>query len=323
VLDRDFDEARIFVGADRSQLLAVKVLEFSIKRRTEMAVAVRSMHDLDLPDPKDVRQGKRTGFSFTRFAIPKLAGYRGRALYLDADMLVLRDLRELYAIPFDGAKVHVQEELPDHARKPDKAAAPKQRVKQCSVMLLDCAALDWEAERIIAGLDGDYTYEELMQQLCILKPEEVGYGVPFAWNSLETYEPGRTGLIHYTDMPTQPWVYAANRNGFLWLNEVRDMLAQGALARAEIEEEIRLGYFRPSLLQELEAGAREGPPTAAALADLNAVDARAGFVAHAEVQRRQQERKAALKAYEASLPHERQRGGAFDALRRRLRELLK
>src|SRR5262245_2056561 len=98
-------EARVFVGADRSQALGVKVLEFSIKRRTDMPVTVRSMHDLDLPEPADVRQSKRTGFSFTRFAIPALAGRAGRALYLDADMLVLRDLRELYEMPFDGAKV--------------------------------------------------------------------------------------------------------------------------------------------------------------------------------------------------------------------------
>lgn len=321
----DLEQARIFVGADRSQLLAVKVLEYSIKRRTDMAIVVRSMHDLGLPDPKDVRQGKRTGFSFTRFAIPKLAQYRGRALYLDADMLVLRDIRELYQIPFDGVKVHVQEELPEHARKHDKAAAPKQRVKQCSVMLLDCGALDWDAEKIIAGLDGKYSYEELMQQLCILEPNEIGYGVPFAWNSLETYEPGTTGLIHYTDMPTQPWVFAGNPNGYLWLNEVRDMLATGALTRAEIDEEIRLGYFRPSLLSEIENAPTQGPLTADALTAMNAIDARAGFVAHAEVQRRQKERRAQIAAYEASLRGSAQIStpvGALAALGRRIRALL-
>ena len=44
-----------------------------------------------------------------------------------------------------------------------------------------------------------------MQQLCILKETEVSYALPFKWNSLEHYD-DETCLIHFTDMPTQPWV---------------------------------------------------------------------------------------------------------------------
>lgn len=312
-------EARIFIGADRSQLLAVKVLEFSIRRRTSLDVRVRPMHDLDLPDPTDIRQGKRTGFSFTRFAIPQLAGYSGRALYLDADMLVFRDLRELYEIPFNGAKVLIQSPPPEIAPKP---AAPKKRVKQCSVMLLDCGALDWDPSKIIAGLDGDYSYEELMYQLCLLAPDEIGEVIPFEWNSLETYVPGKTGLIHYTDMPTQPWVSPDNLNGYLWINEVRDMLDAGALALAEIEEEVRLGYFRPSLLIELRAPRAETAPQGVDLERLREADA--NFVPHAAVHAQQRRRAAAIAAYEAKVmpatkrvSHLGQR--AWAALERRLR----
>ena len=292
----DLNEARIFVGADRSQLLAVKVLEFSIARRTDLKVSVRSMHDLDLPDPKDIRQGKRTGFSFTRFAIPALAGRQGRALYLDADMLVLRDLRELYDLPFGGAKVLIQEDLPQRAQHWGKPGAPKKRIKQCSVMLLDCAALDWDASKIIAGLDGRYTYEDLMFDLCVLAPHEIGYSIPFAWNSLETYEAGVTGLIHYTDMPTQPWVYPENANGWLWINEVRDMLAAGALTLDDIREEVARGYFRPSFLAELDAPRLEALPDTAALERYRAIDAEAGYVRHAEVSEQQRRRAAARSA---------------------------
>lgn len=293
------NEARIFVGADRSQLLAVKVLAFSIRKRTDMAVAVRSMHDLALPDPKDARQAKRTGFSFTRFAIPALAGHSGRALYLDADMLVLRDLRELYDLPFGDAKVLLQAPPPEAGAK---TAAPAKRVRQCSVMLLDCGALDWDAAEIIAGLDGRYSYEELMQELCILAPEEIGETVPFEWNSLETYEPGRTGLLHYTDMPTQPWVYPANSNGFLWINEVRDMLEAGALSMDEVKQEVRLGYFRPSLLDELSMAPAAQAWNADVAARLRSIDIAAGFVAHAEVQAQQRRRAAAIAAQERASP---------------------
>lgn len=298
------NKARIFVGADRSQLLAVKVLEHSIRRHTDLEVAVRSMHDLDLPDPVDIRQGKRTGFSFTRFAIPQLADYVGRALYLDADMLVFRDLRELYELPFDGAKVLIQEELPS------ETVTDQKRIKQCSVMLLDCDRLDWKAEEIIAGLDGKYTYEDLMFHLCILEPDEVGYKVPFAWNSLEAYEPGTTGLIHYTDMNTQPWVSVDNPNGYLWLNEVRLMLDAGAMRLAEVEQEIALGYFRPSLLAELELGPQREPTSPSERARLKRIDADAGFVAHREVMEQRRRRQAAIKAFEAARAEGEPRSGA-------------
>lgn len=249
--------AHVFVGSDRSQLLAVKVLEHSIRRHTDMEVRVRSMHDLDLPDPKDKRQRKRTGFSFTRFAIPQLMDYNGIAIYLDADMVVLRNFRELLSIPFEGAKIIIQEDLNKHQLTVGESLK-KKRIKQCSVMLLDCGALNWDPLQIIAGLDGQYTYEELLYHMCILDESEVKYGVPFEWNSLETYEPGKTGLIHYTDMQTQPWVCSHNRNGWVWLEEVRAMVEDGSLARAELQQEIELGYFRPSLLVELdEAG--KGP----------------------------------------------------------------
>lgn len=302
----DENVANIFVGSDRSQLLAVKVLEHSIKRHTDMTVNVRSMDTVDLPDPKDPRQGKRTGFSFTRFAIPQLMGYQGRAVYLDADMLVFKDFRDLWSIPFDGSKIIIQEELPDAGQPTKKAGAPKSRKKQCSVMLMDCAALKWDPLRIIAGLDGDYTYDELLSEMCILDESEIKYGVPFRWNSLEVYEPGVTGLIHYTDMHTQPWVHADNANGYLWLEEVRLMLENGSLTWPELQTEVQMGHFRPSMLVEIkDAGAGPVKPiTPDQVKRYEAIDAEAKFVKHADVYEAKRKRTRAIKEYEAKLAKE-------------------
>lgn len=306
------DTAYVFVGSDRSQDLAVKVLEHSIRRHTSMNVVVRSMADLKLPDPKDIRQGKRTGFSFTRFAIPQLMGYQGRAVYLDADMLVFRDFRELWNIPFDGAKIIIQEELPESIQHHAKKGAPSKRIKQCSVMLLDCAALDWDPLKIIDGLDGQYTYEELLYHMCILDESEIKYGVPFAWNSLEHFEAGTTGLIHYTDMHTQPWVHADNANGYLWHEEVRLMLENGSLTRAELQQEIDLGYFRPSLMVEIdEAGKGPVKPiTRDQVARYEAIDKAANYEKHRDVYKAKKARDAAVKAYVARLAREKGPGAA-------------
>jgi len=287
----------VFVGADRSQLMAVAVLEHSIKRHTRRPVRVAPLIDVDLPEPRDLRQGSRTNFSFARFAIPELKAYEGRAVYLDADMLVFRDIGELWDIPFDGASVVIQEELPEHAVSHDKAGAPARRVKQCSVMLVDCARARWNVGEIVSGLDGSYSYEDLMYQLCILPEDEVRYAVPFAWNSLEHYD-ASTRLIHYTDMDTQPWVSTENRLAHLWLDEVRLMLSTEVLSRSDLRREIDLGYFRPSLLNELDEAPHARGWDAAAAARYAEADRKAGFVKHAEVYRRKKMRAEAIRQLE-------------------------
>ncbi|MGE5271356.1 MAG: glycosyltransferase [Thiohalocapsa sp.] len=294
------DALDVFVGTDRSQLLAVAVLEYSIRRHTRETVRVFPLIDLDLPEPKDLRHGSRTNFSFARFAIPALKGYRGKGLYLDADMLVFRDIAALWRLPFDGATILIQGELSPQIMKSNKIGAPTTRKKQCSVMMIDCAAAKWHAPTIIEGLDGQYTYDQLMSEMCILREEQVGYTLPFEWNSLEYYDEN-TCLIHYTDMHTQPWVSTENGNGYLWLAEVRRMLNEGVLTWTALQTEIDLGYFRPSLIDELnDPGALEGWSEERAQ-QLAAIDAHAGFVKHAEVYARKKARAAAVKAYEAQL----------------------
>ncbi len=245
------EPVRVFVGADRSQALAVRVLEYSIRRHTTLPIQVVPMVDLSVRTPKDIRNSQRTGFSFSRFCIPELAGYAGKAVYMDADMLVFQDIRSLWEIPFDGAKVVIQQEVKHQDLTTAKYGAPSLRRKQCAVMLLDCGRLDWQIDRIIDGLDRDeYNYEMLMYDLCLLRDDEIKYGVPFEWNSLEYYD-SDTCLLHYTDVATQPWTSCRNTNGALWFNEVRLMLGDGSLSMDDLKQEIEMGYFRPSLLWDI------------------------------------------------------------------------
>jgi lipopolysaccharide biosynthesis glycosyltransferase len=248
------DKVRVFIGADRSQALAVKVLEHSIKRHTTRDVEVVPMVDLPIRQPKAPKNFPRTGFSYSRFCVPKLAGYKGKALYLDADMLALKDIAGLWDTPFDGAKVVIQSEIKHECETTGKEGAPRRRLKQCSVMLMDCGHLRWDLETIINQMDNnEYDYGMLMYELTILNENEIKYGIPFEWNSLEYYDQN-TCLIHYTDMYTQPWTSCKNKNGFLWLDEVRMMLKTGALNIAELENEIALGYIRPSLIRDIKYG---------------------------------------------------------------------
>ena len=293
---------RVFVGTDRSQVLAVPVLEHSIKRHTDAKVEVIPMLDLPVPVPKDPRNGQRTGFSFSRFCIPKLAGYQGKAIYMDADMLVFQDIQELWNIPFDGAKVVIQKEVKHEDVTLKKIGAPKKRKKQCAVMLLDCGRLAWDINHIVGEMnDGKYDYEGLMYDLCILAEDEIKFGVPFEWNSLEHYD-SQTRLIHYTDVYTQPWTAIGNQWGELWFDEVRLMLRDGTLAWEQLKKEVDLGYFRPSLLSDIRY--RHLLPTwlRTFFDKRNAVnDKLSGYVPHKEVYAQKRFRQQAINDYETRL----------------------
>jgi hypothetical protein len=232
---------RIFVGTDASQMLAVKVLEYSIKKHTSMSVNFELMCDVPVPLPKNPKDHPRTGFSFARFLIPRLCDYKGRAIYLDADMLVFADVAKLWELPLDDADILCAEQPTN-----------KGRVRQYSVMLMNCANLHWDIQEIVAGLDeGKYDYAKLMYDFCIVPPDRIAANLPYEWNSLEFYEQDKTCLIHYTDMPTQPWVSANNEHGALWYRSLREGIAEGFIEKAMLFREVERGHVRPDLPEQL------------------------------------------------------------------------
>lgn len=251
---------RIFIGTEDSQVVAHQVLEHSIRRHATVPVQVTPMLNLPVPVPANPANRARVGFSFTRFLIPELCGYEGRALYIDADMLVFGDVAELAALPFDGKKLlcTYQRELP--ALWAEKAHFRPGR--NVAVMLLDCARLPWKADEIIGGLDeGRYTYEQLVYDQSIVAPEDIADTIPPEWNHLERYAPGLTRLLHYTVVHTQPWRSNGNPLGDLWMQAYAEALQEGAVDAAAVEKAVAAGYVKPELGQLLElAPDRGGKP---------------------------------------------------------------
>ncbi len=235
---------RVFVGSQEEQMLAVKVLEYSIRRHASMTVQVTPLHrnDIKFKMPQEIRNRPRTPFSFQRFTIPQLAGYRGRAIYVDSDMMVFKDICEVWNLPFDGADVLAV------------GATGSDRRPQFSVMMLDCDQLRWTPDSIVDLLDGgQYTYEELMYEMKLAR--HVKPSIPSEWNSLERYEPGRTGLLHFTDMHSQPWICRSHRWGSLWVRSLLDAIADGFITREYVADHVSRGWVRPSLLQQVDAKA--------------------------------------------------------------------
>jgi len=237
---------RVFCGLDESQIVAARVLEYSIRKHASRPVRFFPMLDVPTPEPKDPKNRGRTGFSFSRFHIPRLAGYSGRGLYVDADMQVFGDIAELWEIPFDGARVMcTRQDEPPEQWKDSSWFKPG---RQMSVILLDCERLAWDIDDIVGGLDeGRYTYEQLMFDLCVVDPNEINDEVPPEWNHLEHYEPRKTKLLHYTVVPTQPWKNDKNPLKSVWEPEFEEARASGVVHRDEALRLARRGYLKPAL----------------------------------------------------------------------------
>ena len=66
-------------------------------------------------------------------------------------------------------------------------------------MLLDCPRLDWNATEIIKGLDDEkYSYQQLLFEMCLVKPNEIEDRILPEWNCLEHYTAGvsETAALH-------------------------------------------------------------------------------------------------------------------------------
>lgn len=242
---------RIFIGTDDTQTIAHRVLEHSIRKHASVPTEIVPMLNLPTPLPKDPAMRPRVPFSFSRFLIPELCGYEGRALYLDSDMLVFGDVAELASMPFEGKALlcTTQPEPPEKWRHKRDFFKPG---KHAAVMLYDCSRLSWKIDDVVQGLDdGRYTYDELVSDLCIVDPDRIGDSIPIEWNHLERYEPGVTKLLHYTVVPTQPWRNDANPLGELWMETYREAVEAGAIPPEEVEELLAGGHVKPSLAEPL------------------------------------------------------------------------
>lgn len=237
---------RIFVGMQPEQQLAFEVLRYSIRRHASLSVDVIPLFravaasGITIPAPQARQNRPRTPFTFQRFAIPKLRNYQGRAIYLDSDMLVFRDIRELWMWPLQGAQVLSVREPPGSGRRP-----------QFSVMVMDCEALKWDVAEIINRLDhNELTYEQAVHEMKVA--DRVAAVLPEDWNELERYREGRTALLHYTDMSRQPWLTADNPNARYWCEELLAAIEAGQISRDQVENEVRTENIRPSLLYQID-----------------------------------------------------------------------
>jgi hypothetical protein len=184
---------RIFIGTDERSEQTDRVLEYSIREHTDAEVEVHWMRarrddgwNRGRPAPKwrpKSGGGWGTAFSIFRFTIPERCGFEGRAIYMDSDMLVLGDVRELWELPLPKPWVSINE-------------------RRTCVSVMDCSQLEGvfpSMEEMKQAGQGTAHYRRMLVQKGLLSPT-----LPKAWNCMDDV-PSGCKLLHFTDMTTQPW----------------------------------------------------------------------------------------------------------------------
>jgi mitochondrial fission protein ELM1 len=193
---------RIFVGTEPAQYRAERAFIWSIEQVRDPArvYEIFLMKELTGFD----RRLWLTGFTNYRFAVPDLAGGRGRAIYNDVDQVYLTDPAELFDLDMGGQAVMIVPPL----SRPDT-----------SVMLMDCRRMIgiWTRQAAQARR------KSALLQAAFREPGLAGELAP-EWNARDDeYAPARSKLLHLSTIHWQPWqpfpkryVYQRNPVGHVW-----------------------------------------------------------------------------------------------------------
>ncbi|MDR0236819.1 glycosyltransferase [Acinetobacter sp.] len=195
------DVIKIFVGCDPNNcdLEQMMVLDYSIRKNTQYPVEITWMqlsHDINSPWYSDQETGQgwstakwATPFSGFRWAIPELCDFKGRAIYMDADVIVLTDIAELWNTPFDQDAMVIA------------------KGKKSTARLCTCVWNCEEAKKYLPPLqqfkadpDGHKKLMKLIQE----KPQLVqNYTSSYNCIDGEELSIGEIKILHYSDMGTQ------------------------------------------------------------------------------------------------------------------------
>jgi lipopolysaccharide biosynthesis glycosyltransferase len=206
---------RIFIGYDRREDIAYRVLKYSLERRSSEPLDIRPLilEELDFPRPIDPLQS--TEFTYTRFLAPYLCGFQGLAIFMDCDMLAMGDITEIFKLDMTpyALRVYKHEYTPTSTIKMDgKVQTQFPRKNWSSFMLMNCARLTaWTKEAVLTQP------ARWLHRFEPIPDEQIG-DVPEGWNVLDRYD-AHTRLLHYTE--GGPWFenYKAHPYGDVWLRE--------------------------------------------------------------------------------------------------------
>ena len=163
----------VFLGYDPRQPLAYNVCQHSIIRHASEPIAITPLVLNQMP----VKRRGLTEFTYSRFLVPWLCNYQGRALFMDADIAVAGDVSELFRELGHGFSAAVMQN--------------QERFEWASVIFFNCFNCRALSPSYVAN-DKNAMFD--------MKWADHGLGeLPPEWNHCVHYmQPKKAKLYHYT-----------------------------------------------------------------------------------------------------------------------------
>jgi lipopolysaccharide biosynthesis glycosyltransferase len=193
---------RIFIGWDSREAECADVLAYSLREHSSIPLDIHylKLFELDFHRERDSLQS--TEFTYSRFLVPYLCGYEGKAVFMDCDMLCLGDIKELDELDMGPYALRVvkHDYRPSAKTKMDgQVQTVYPRKNWSSLMLMNCARLQLWTKEVVETQSGAYLHR--FQEI---DDDRIG--------------DERTKLIHYTS--GGPWFEACKDHpyGQVWLD---------------------------------------------------------------------------------------------------------
>lgn len=207
---------RIFIGYDPSEHEAYEVCKASILRAIDLhdywffdedGIQIEKLYTKEIEGWYREREPHQsTDFTYTRFLVPYLTGFKGIAIFVDCDFVFLADPREMVDLYYKPEyAIHVVKHpqyVPRTSMKMDgKQQHSMPRKNWASLIMFNCEHPKNKQ------LTFDYVNEHMpgkdMHQFTWLEDNEIG-SLPLEWNCLDDYYYLESPkAIHYTD--GGPW----------------------------------------------------------------------------------------------------------------------
>lgn len=242
----------VFIGWDSRETVCSHVAAHSITKRTNSPADIKFLKHREQRQAgnfarpwlieattgqyRDMIDDKpfSTEFSHTRFLIPKLMNYKGWALFMDADMIFLSDIKKLFDMRDDKFAVmcvkhtHIPNE---NKPKMDGIAQSRYHRKNWSSFVLwNCAH---PANQSLTSERVNFFPGKELHAFSWLSDAQIG-ALPFSYNYISGVSPkfslpahNRPDVIHFTE--GGPWFDECKEvpYGKFWIEEYEDWQSNG------------------------------------------------------------------------------------------------
>lgn len=217
------NNVNVYIGYDQREHLAAEVCKFSILDRSAIDPArVHFLNSADIPEfTREREPHQSTDFTYTRFLVPYLCGFKGLSIFCDCDFLFRADINTL----FSGADLTKAVSVVKHPQY-----IPHTTTKMDGIQQHVMPRKNW-ASLMVFNNEHQYTKQLTPEYVNTVNPgrdlhtfawvpdQYIG-SLSLDWNTLDGYyELDFPRAVHYTD--GGPWFddYKHTFYSELWLYE--------------------------------------------------------------------------------------------------------